>query len=213
MNLPAKLMVFSDIHSDLRALEKVLDVEADLYVAAGDLVSWSRGLDRAGEVMKRRAGRMYVLPGNHESPREITEFCDRFGFVDFHGKTIEVGHVNIAGLGCSSPTPFNTPGEYSETEIATRLEPFAALSPLVLICHSPPKNSLLDKAGARHHFGSSAVREFIDRRQPEWFFCGHIHEAEGVMEHFGKTTGVNVGKRGYLLDLDKIQFLPASPIP
>ncbi|MFN7924120.1 MAG: metallophosphoesterase [Bryobacteraceae bacterium] len=203
-----KLLVFSDIHSDLRALDRLLDIEADLYVAAGDLVSWSRGLDKAGEALKRKADKMFVLPGNHESPREIAEFCAKFGFTDFHGKSIERDGVHVAGLGCSSPTPFNTPGEYSETEFAARLTPFAQLEPLVLICHCPPKDTLLDQAGPTHHFGSTAIRDFIERRQPLWFFCGHIHEAEGVKQRIGVTTGVNVGKKGYLLDLDKLKEIP-----
>jgi Icc-related predicted phosphoesterase len=31
----------------------------------------------------------------------------------------------VAGLGYSNPTPFNTPGEYSEKELAARLAGFA----------------------------------------------------------------------------------------
>ena len=31
-----------------------------------------------------------------------------------------------------------------------------------------------------------------------------MDEAEGVTEQFGATTGVNVGKAGYLLDLAKL---------
>jgi len=204
-----KLLVFSDIHNDLRALERLMNLEADYYFAAGDLVNWARGLDKAGEVLRRRAKQMYVLPGNHESPADITAFCERFGFQDFHSKSIQVGAWNIAGLGCSSPTPFRTPGEYTEAELAKRLDAFAGLHPLILICHSPPKNTRLDRAGEGSHFGSTAVREFIDRHPPAWFFCGHIHEAAGVTDHMEATTGVNVGKMGYLLDLDKLN-LPTS---
>ena len=50
-----------------------------------------------------------------------------------------------------------------------------------------------------------AVAAFIEARQPRYFFCGHIHEAEGVVAQLGAaTTGVNVGKAGYLLDLAKL---------
>ncbi|MEZ5354034.1 MAG: metallophosphoesterase [Bryobacteraceae bacterium] len=196
-----KLLVFSDIHSDLRALEKLMAIEADYYFAAGDLVSWARGLDKAGPILAKRAGRVWVLSGNHESPASITAFCAQYGLEDFHGKTLRIGDWNVAGLGCSAPTPFNTPGEYGESEFRERLAPFAGLSPLILICHSPPHNSRLDCAGPGQHFGSHAIGEFIQAEQPAWFFCGHIHEAEGVKETFGATSGVNVGKRGYLLDL------------
>jgi Icc-related predicted phosphoesterase len=180
-------------------------MEADYYFAAGDLVSWARGLPAAGEVLRGRAGRVFVLPGNHESECDIANLCEQFGLTGFHGKHVVMHGVTIAGLGYSTPTPFDTPGEYSETEMATRLQPLAALSPKVLICHAPPKNTTLDRAGEGRHFGSTAIREFIENTQPAYFFCGHIHEAEGAEQRLGETIAVNVGKRGYMLDLDKIK--------
>lgn len=178
-----------------------MDIEADYYFAAGDLVNWARGLDKMGEVMKRRADKMYALPGNHESARDIVALCERFGFVNFHEQTIQIGAMNVAGLGYSSPTPFATPGEYSEDEIAARLQKFANLKPLVLICHAPPLDTALDRIKEGLHGGSRSVREFIEVHQPEYFFCGHIHEAEGVAIQMGSTRARNVGKKGYLLEL------------
>ncbi|MBM3795982.1 MAG: hypothetical protein FJW31_18425 [Acidobacteria bacterium] len=198
-----RILVFSDVHSDHRALERLMATEADYYFAAGDLVSWSRGLDRVGEIMQPKADRTFVIPGNHESPAEIAAFCAKWGFTDLHGKSTEIAGVRIAALGCSAPTPFNTPGESSEAEFTRHLAPFAALAqPLVLVCHCPPKSTPLDRAGEGRHFGSTAIADFIAAAQPRFFFCGHIHEAEGVTAQLGTgTTGVNVGKPGYLLDL------------
>ncbi len=197
-----KLLIFSDIHSNHKALEKLVATEADYYFAAGDLVSWARGLEECGKILQPRAERVYVLPGNHESAAQIAAFCDQFGFHDFHGKTLQIGTHHVAGLGYSSPTPFNTPGEYSEAELAERLAPFAALQPLVLICHAPPHHTALDCVRDGLHAGSRSVREFVDRYQPEYLFCGHIHEAEGTYAEIGRTKAINVGKQGYLLELD-----------
>jgi Icc-related predicted phosphoesterase len=196
-----RALIFSDIHNDSKALEKLMDIEADYYFAAGDLVNWARGLDKMGEVMKKRASRMYVMPGNHESARDIEGLCERFGFVNFHEQQMDVGEMRVAGLGYSSPTPFDTPGEYSEEEIAARLARFAGLKPMVLICHCPPLGTALDRIKGGLHAGSRSVREFIEAEQPEYFFCGHIHEAEGVVIQMGSTRAQNVGKKGYLLEL------------
>jgi uncharacterized protein len=195
-----KALIFSDIHNDKPALERLMAIEADAYFAAGDLVSWARGLDKMGEVMQSRRERVYVLPGNHESAADIANFCERFGFVNFHGATAEIGGVRFAGLGYSTITPFDTPGEYSEDELAKHLEKFAAWKPQVLICHSPPLNTPLDRIKEGLHGGSRAVREFIQRHQPTHFFCGHIHEAEGMVIQLGATRAMNVGKKGYLLE-------------
>ena len=176
-------------------------IEADYYFAAGDLVSWARGLDKMAEPMKRRAHRMYVLPGNHESEQNIADFCARHGFVNFHGATLDIAGTHVAGLGYSSPTPFDTPGEYSEDELAARLEKFVEWEPSVLICHAPPLNTELDRIRDGLHAGSRAAREFIEKHQPAYFFCGHIHEAEGKVIQMGATRAQNVGKKGYLLEL------------
>jgi uncharacterized protein len=197
-----RLQIFSDIHNDWKALERALAVEADYYIAAGDQVTWSRGLDRCGEILQRRGDKVYVLPGNHESVEQIASMCARFGLNDFHERQIRIGEWHVAGLGYSSPTPFDTPGEYTEPELAVRLAKFADLRPLVLICHAPPFGTALDLVQPGLHAGSTAVRDFIEANQPGYFFCGHIHEAEGVTVQIGKTRAQNVGKAGYLLDLN-----------
>ncbi|HUJ24025.1 MAG TPA: metallophosphoesterase [Bryobacteraceae bacterium] len=197
-----KLLIFSDIHSNHKALERLMDTEADYYFAAGDLANWSRGLEACGEILKKRVDQVYVLPGNHESAAQIAGFCAQFGFHNFHQQMIQIGKHHVAGLGYSSPTTFNTPGEYSEAELTARLAPFESLNPLVLICHAPPYGTALDLVRKGLHAGSQAVRDFIDRCQPEYFFCGHIHEAEGAETEIGKTKAMNVGKRGYLLELN-----------
>ena len=197
-----RLLVFSDIHNDWTTLRRLLAIEADYYIAAGDQVTWSKGIDQCGEILATRGERVYVLPGNHESADQVAGMCARHGLHDFHERHIEVGGWNIAGLGYSNPTPFNTPGEYSEQQIAARLGRFADLSPLILVCHAPPYDTALDEIRPGLHAGSRAVREFIEAHQPAYFFCGHIHEAEGRAIEMGRTRARNVGKAGYLLELE-----------
>jgi len=197
-----KLLIFSDIHGDKAALERLMATEADYYFAAGDLANWGRGLDALGPIMQKRADRMFVIPGNHESESDIADFCRQYGFENFHGRTMEIAGHRVAGLGYSNPTPFDTPGEYREDELALRLAKFASLNPQVLICHAPPRNTKLDRVSEGKHFGSQAVRDFIEQYQPSYFYCGHIHEAAGQQDTIGTSRGWNVGKRGRVLDLD-----------
>ena len=197
-----KLLLFSDIHQDLGALKSLMSTPADIYIAAGDLANWSRGLEECGRIMQPHGEKVWVLPGNHESAQQIGAFCSKFGLQDFHEQAWRAGHYWVAGMGYSNPTPFDTPGEYSEEELARRLEKFAALSPLVLVCHAPPWGTNLDRVGPNRHAGSRAVLAFLEQHPPEYFFCGHIHECAGVEIRMGRTRAVNVGKRGYLLDLD-----------
>lgn len=197
-----KLLIFSDIHNDWKALERLLSIDADYYIAAGDQVTWGKGIERAGEILAQHGDKVYVLPGNHESAEMVAGMCARHRLHDLHERHIEVGKWQVAGLGYSSPTPFNTPGEYSEAQIEERLQRFADLTPLVLVCHAPPYGTLLDRIKPGLHAGSRSVREFIEKYQPAHFFCGHIHEAEGVAIEMGRTRARNVGKAGHLLELD-----------
>ncbi len=196
-----RLLIFSDIHGDTRALETLMAQEADYYFAAGDLTNFGRGMEQLGAIMQPKASRTYVIPGNHESEDDNARFCERFGFHDMHGRSMQIGGYTLAALGYSNPTPFNTPGEYSEQELASRLAAFATLERMILVCHCPPKGTKLDRAAPGQHFGSQSVREFIEKTQPLYFYCGHIHEAAGTSETIGATPGFNVGKRGKLLDL------------
>jgi len=197
-----KLLIFSDIHTDWKTLERLLATEADYYIAAGDQVSWERGLDQCGQILKTRGDKVWVLPGNHEKASQIAAMCEKFGLNDFHERSFEVGRWQVAGLGYSSITPFDTPGEYTEEQIEAKLTKFAGLKPLVLVCHAPTHDTALDQIRPGLHAGSSAVREFIEKHQPEYFFCGHIHEAEGAQITMGKTRARNVGKKAYLLELE-----------
>jgi Icc-related predicted phosphoesterase len=196
-----KLLFFSDIHGDARQLERLMATEADYYFCAGDLVNFGRNLDTMYAILRPRGEKVFVIPGNHESAAQTADACARHGVRDFHGGHVELGGFHITGLGHSNQTPFDTPGEYSEEELATRLEAFNGLSPMIAVCHVPPYGTMLDRITNLKHAGSKAVREFLQREEPRYFFCGHIHEAAGAQEKLGNTSAMNVGKKGYLLDL------------
>ena len=53
-----RLLVFSDIHGDKSALERLMETDADYYFAAGDLANFGRGLDVMGPILQKRAERM-----------------------------------------------------------------------------------------------------------------------------------------------------------
>lgn len=196
-----RVQIFSDIHGDIPSLRRAIEVPADVYIAAGDLVTWPAPLDPCGEVLAHLGDRFWTMPGNNETAEQMEAFCAAFGFRHFHEASFELDGTHFAGLGYSNPTPFDTPGECSEEELAARLARFAGLRPQVLVCHAPPLDSPLDEAAPGLHFGSAAVRDYIAAERPAYCFCGHIHEGAGRVASLGETTAVNVGKPGYLLEL------------
>jgi Icc-related predicted phosphoesterase len=200
-----KVLIFSDIHGDVRALERIVEQPADIYIDAGDLATFGRGLERCGEVLKPLRERLWVLPGNHETHEATKEICARYGFVDFHRSTRILesnGHViHFAGLGYSNITPFNTPGEYSEEEITAALAAFNGPRPLYLVVHCPPSGTKLDEYSLGKHAGSQAIRVWTEKTQPDYLFCGHIHQTAEMRDALGATQMINVGKRGYTIEI------------
>ena len=79
-----KILIFSDTHGDIRSLERIVAQPADIYIAAGDLSTFRKKLDKCGEVLKPLGEKLWVLPGNHETHEDTRALCQRYGFVDFH---------------------------------------------------------------------------------------------------------------------------------
>jgi uncharacterized protein len=196
-----KVLIFSDTHGDLRSLERIVARPADIYIAAGDLSNFGKGLDPCGEILRPLGERLLVLPGNHETHEQTKAFSNKFGFVDFHCQLRNFGDTRWAGLGYSNITPFKTPGEYSETEIAAALAAFDGVSQLHLVVHFPPYDTKLDEYAPGQHAGSPTLRAWVEKEKPTVLFCGHIHETAGRSDRLGSTPCFNVGKQGYALEV------------
>ncbi|MGH9776282.1 MAG: metallophosphoesterase family protein [Candidatus Acidiferrales bacterium] len=196
-----KVLLFSDLHGDARALERLLAQPADLYISAGDLSTFGRGAEKLGELLRPLGERVWVIPGNHETAVDNRAFCEKFGLVDFHRQIKTFGGATWAGLGNSNPTPFDTPGEMTETEIAAALEAFNGQRALHFVVHFPPHGTDVDEVTGGGHAGSAALRAWVERERPAFLFCGHIHECAGKSDTLGATRCFSLGKQGYLLEL------------
>ena len=196
-----KILIFSDIHGDTRAIEKLAAQPADIYISAGDLSTFGKALEKCGEALRPLGEKCWVLPGNHETAAENAAFCKKFGLTDFHRQMRRCGETWLGGLGYSNPTPFNTPGEFTEEQIGEALTAFEGKTPLALIVHFPPHGTALDQVRFGIHAGSTTLRKWVERVQPQYLFCGHIHECAGKRDTLGATQCLNVGKAGYLLEV------------
>lgn len=191
-----KVLVFGDIHQDWEALKKIVAKKADYYICLGDPTNLGVGLEEAGQMMSPLKEKLWLVPGNNETPDQIESLSKKHGFIDFHEKVIEENGFNLAGLGLVTPTPFKTPGEISEEEFEKALKKFKGLENLILFAHNPPKDTELDVLPNGMHVGNQAIKSFLENQQPLYYFCGHIHENEGKVQRIGQTTCFSVGKKG-----------------
>lgn len=195
---------FGDIHGNVDRLSEIDALAgARSVLISGDLTN-NGDARTAGEVLE--AVRMinpnvYAQYGNMDLP-EVNVFLDAQG-LNLHARTrvLDPGDasapaVGVIGLGASTPTPFGTPSEYPDSQMAAWLENAAEQAQgfplLILVTHTPPFDTATDRLSFGQHVGSPAVRAFIEKRQPDICLTGHIHESQAV-DTIGKTVIVNPG--------------------
>lgn len=194
-----KIIAFGDVHMSTQKVKELAAAEGkvDLVVVSGDLTNFG-GRDDARRVLgavRELGGELLALPGNLDRP-EVVGLLEEEG-VSLHGRGVRRGELGIFGCGCSNLTPLNTPGELPDEEITSLLERGAAEvegAPLkLMVCHTPPHATRVDRLASGSPAGSPAVRAFIERRQPNACVVGHIHEAAGE-DRIGLTHIVNPGR-------------------
>ena len=193
-----RIIALTDIHGRLKyapALAEELRA-ADLVLLPGDLTQFGNR-DAALEVVETVRNvnpNVLAVVGNCDYP-DVAEFFDEQS-IGIHASHKIVDGVAFAGLGGSLPCPIQTLNEWSEEQIEGYLDAavagLPASTPLILVSHQPPKNTVVDKASNGMHVGSASVRAFIEERQPLICFSGHIHEAVGT-DAIGPTKLINPG--------------------
>jgi len=116
--------------------------------------------------------------------------------VSLHGEGRRLGDLGVFGCGGSNITPMDTPTEFEEDELLAILERghagVADAPRRLMICHTPPYDTRLDRLMNGTPVGSAAVRRFIEARTPQVCVVGHIHEGRGV-DRVGETLVLNAG--------------------
>ena len=184
-------------------------------LASERLAGW---IDRAEDQLQGTGIRLYLTGGNDDEPAVLETLVRHDGghVIASEGRLVELdGEHTMITVGLSTFTPWDTPREASEEEIARTIEEAVASVPDVGRCvfnlHCPPKDTPIDtclklevrpgelprpiREGGRFVTtggGSTAVREAIERYQPLVGLHGHIHESGGRFR-IGKTQTFNPG--------------------
>jgi Icc-related predicted phosphoesterase len=212
---PVRLAVIGDVHAHLRFLGRVLERIArepiDAILLVGDIGAGGRRLSLLGRADRaylksveqvfsavRQLGAPVVwVPGNHD----LADLEDE-GNVDFG--CAEIAGLRIAGVGGAGPDRFGFAYEWSEADIRARSVPPCD----VLLCHSPPRDTDLDRIPRGAHVGSQALRE-LALRHDGVYVCGHIHESPGSVQ-LNRCLCLNVGGLGEPFGRPQLGFVLRS---
>jgi len=196
-----RILAFSDIHGEFDAVEAVLlsEREYDAVVLGGDLTTFgTKEQVRAGLERLSNAGKPLLVVAGNMDPPVLEEEFSRLG-VSINGRSVVVDTVAFFGVSAAPLSPLRSPYEIPEAEIMRRAESgwkTCANAPhTVFVPHAPPHDTKLDRTFFGLHVGSHAVRQFIERRQPDVAICGHVHESRGT-DRIGRTLIVNCGPAG-----------------
>jgi uncharacterized protein len=189
---------FGDIHMAFRAIERLGPTlrEADCAILTGDITNFGDPPDafRVVNAVRAHCPNVLAVTGNLDMPWVIDAFRDEG--ISLHGEGRRLGDLGVFGCGGSNITPMDTPTELEEDDLATVLEQghasVADAPRRLLVCHTPPYDTRLDRLMNGTPVGSPAVRDFIERRQPDVAVVGHIHEGCGV-DRLGATLVLNPG--------------------
>ncbi|WP_320006735.1 metallophosphoesterase family protein [Maridesulfovibrio sp.] len=208
MTKPQKQWIaFGDIHQNLRFVDIIPEI-ADVFgiIVTGDLTNHSPegAVEKVWNAIHSKNSNILAQQGNMDRGN-VTEFLKSKG-ANLHRESRELDTgIKVMGVGCSIPTPFGTPGEITEEEMARYLDEthseLGEYEQLLLVVHDAPFNTKLDAIANGVHVGSKAVRDFIEKHQPEIVLCGHIHEAQGE-DVIGESRIFNPGMAsggGYVL--------------
>jgi Icc-related predicted phosphoesterase len=167
-----------------------------------------------------------VTPGNDDE-FSVDEVIESSSFIQAgEGRIIRVGDRHeMLSLGWANETPWDTPREVPEQELAQKIailaEQIEDMGNAIFNIHVPPYGTGLDDApeledaetvkrggGIMKAVGSTAVRDAILEYQPLLSLHGHIHESRGTQK-LGRTIAINPGStyndwslQGVIVDLD-----------
>jgi Icc-related predicted phosphoesterase len=192
-----RILAFSDLHRDLGQAAALVEMsaDADVVIGAGDFASVHEGLEETIGALATIETPTVLVPGNNETVEALREAATVWEAATvLHGEAATIEGAEFFGLGAGIPV---TPWDWSFD-----LDDGAATAMLgdcpegaVLVLHSPPKGHC-DSGGGGDHFGSDALLEGIEAKQPRLAVCGHIHESWGCESRIGETPVHNLGPAG-----------------
>ncbi len=206
-----EILVISCIHNDVENMMVLVDRlegrKFDVVVCPGDFTDYKlppgftqRDLAKIViEELRTISKNVIAVPGSWD--KEIIDLLDKEK-VSVHGKGRIIDGVGFYGYG-GGRTPFNTPFEPSDEEIAKGLKnaykDVEKSQTKIQITHMPPAGTRTDVIFSGAHVGSEAIRKFIEENSPAAAICSHIHEARGI-DTLNKTKIINSGRfpEGYV---------------
>jgi len=197
-----RILAASDLHGDTRRVKKLADLaykkNVDLVVIAGDITQFDMDASNMIGPFLKKGKRVLFVAGNHDSPATAEFLSEKYKITNLQFYPTKQEGVGFFGCGGANVGP----NMLTEKEFAHYLKSgFSFIKDSekkIMITHLHPAGTKIEKISFE---GSESIRKAIEDFQPDIHICGHIHEAEGIEEHIGKTHVFCVGAKGKIIEV------------
>ncbi len=206
-----KVLLFADLHGSKTSFNKIETKakKAGLLICLGDFTIFGREQRKHLGHLNSFNKLCLLIHGNHEHAPDVEKDCHGLKNIIFIDKKIlRIGHLIFIGYGGGGfslrdmefekkyvPRFIASMAKYKENIVTDGKEP-----KIVLLVHGPPYGSRIDYI-TDHYSGNKSFRDFYVTQKIDYVFCGHIHETKGIIEHINKTTLINPGPTGLIIDI------------
>lgn len=198
-----KVLAIGDIHGDIdlveRLVERVKKENIDIIILAGDLTFEEKSVDGLiGPFVKEKKS-VLLIPGNHESGATIEFLAQKYNVKNLHGYGFEKNGIGFFGAGTANIGIHQIGDENIFRLLEKSHDEIKNTQKKVMITHIHPLGSKIDKLLGFQ--GSKAVRDAIEKFQPDITITAHIHEMGGLQEKIGKTKVINVSRKEVVFEI------------
>ena len=193
-----KILAFSDVHGNPTIIKTLLEKanNADILVCAGDISIFSNNLKQILEKFKKTQKQLLIIPGNHESPKDLENINN--SVISIHKGAYRIDNIVFIGYGTGGFSKVDKEFELFIKKVKPTLRKD---DKVILVTHGPPYGTKLDKLPYFEHVGSTSYRKAISQIKPFLYICGHLHENFNKKDKVDKTFIINPGPEGKLINV------------
>ncbi len=197
-----KILAASDLHGESKTARKLAQKaekeNVDLVVLCGDILGFKETKNII-KPFKDKNKKVLIIPGNWDSFATTDFLANMYGVRNIHGYSVKYQNVGFFGAGGAEAPGL---GATTDKEILANLKKaYSSLKGIekkIMVTHMHPAGSVSEFSGIS---GSKAIAKAIKTFKPDFLLHGHIHEASGLQQKIGKTTVINVGKEGQIIEV------------
>ncbi len=199
-----KILSVGDLHGDRSLAERLAKrakkEHVDLVVICGDFTYFDEEPKGIIGPFLEQHQKVLFIPGNHDSFATSDVLTKTYPVKNIHGYSVKYDDIGIFGCGKANIGTERLDEDEIEDTLREAHKRIGYLKKRIMVTHVHPSGTVMEKM-TKFFPGSTGVRKAIEELKPDIAFCSHVHEAEGLEEQVGKTRVINVGRKGFILDI------------